>query len=48
MVVRFYDHEEGDARLRKIREAFEILDRFLRELGPQAAVETADIPIDWP
>jgi len=29
----FFDREAGDARLRRIRDAFEVLDRFLRELG---------------
>ena len=45
MVARFYDREEGDARLRRIRDAFEILDRFLQELGLRAA-DTADGPVD--
>jgi len=29
----FFDQEAGDVRMRRIRDAFEILDRFLRELG---------------
>lgn len=32
-VMKFFEYEEGDARGMRKREAFEMVDRFLRELG---------------
>jgi hypothetical protein len=47
-VANFLSDERWGAMLRRVRDPFETVDRFLRDLGLWAAVDTAIGPVDWP